>query len=110
MYLPATRRKTYEIYLRGTPQREGAVVGAATGCSVRSLSVMTSKWMDFRGAFPFINRSLESERAIRGEIKRGTQLRPRSKVSFRGRGGEGGGEGERREGEGRGERGIRGRR
>jgi hypothetical protein len=66
-----TERRTYEIYLRGTPKREGAAVGAATGCSTRSLSVIASKWMDLRGGFPLTNRSLESERAIRGKRRRG---------------------------------------
>jgi len=91
-----TERKTYEIYLRGTPKREGAVVGAATGCSTRSLSAIASKWMDLRGGFPLTNRSLESERAIRGKRKKGTPLRPCSGVSFRARW-EGWWKGERRE-------------
>ncbi len=56
-----TKGKTYEMYLRGMPQRVGTVVGAGAGCSARSLSVTASKWMDFEGSFPFQNRTLESE-------------------------------------------------
>ena len=63
---------TYEIYLRGTPNREGAAVGAAVGCSVWSLSVTASKWMDFKDVFPFQKRSFESERAIQGQKGRDT--------------------------------------
>jgi hypothetical protein len=55
------RGKTYEIYLRGMPQRVGTAVGAGAGCSVWSLSVTASKCMDFEGTFPFQNRTLESE-------------------------------------------------
>jgi hypothetical protein len=49
---------------------------------MRSLSVIASKWMDLRGGFPLTNRSLESERAMRGKRKKGTPLRPCSRSPF----------------------------
>jgi hypothetical protein len=54
------------MYLRGTPQRDGAVTGEGADCSVWSLSSSstTSKWTDLRGIFPFQNRILESECAM----------------------------------------------
>ena len=54
------------MYLRGTPQREGATVGEGGFCSVWSLSWTTSKWT--AGSFPFQNRILESESAMRGVL------------------------------------------
>jgi hypothetical protein len=71
--------KTYETYLRGMPQRVGTAVGAGVGCSVRSLSVTASKWMDFEGIFPFQNRTLGSERAIWNRRRIETPLRPCSR-------------------------------
>ena len=57
--------KTYEMYLRGKPQREGAATGEGEGCSTRSLSSSTtSKWTALRGFFPFQNRIFESESAM----------------------------------------------
>jgi hypothetical protein len=55
------------MYLRGTPQTDGAVTGEGADCSVWSLSsstTTTSKWTALRGFFPFQNRILESESAI----------------------------------------------
>lgn len=82
------------MYLRGTPQRDGAVTGEGADCSVRPLSssTTTSKWTD--GFFPFQNRILESECVMDVEaVLWKTSLKEQQLVRRNGRNLEWGGEG-----------------